>query len=75
MQIMQILSKQKRVNIFTLFCLESTVEPCYNEDLATMKITLCQVSHYIRVKGYELGPDILQWKPRYTEVGYNTILL
>ena len=28
-----------------------TVEPCYNEDLGTMKITLLyQVSHYIRVK-------------------------
>ena len=29
----------------------STVEPCYNEVLGTMKITLLyQVSHYIRVK-------------------------
>ena len=32
-------------------CKESTVEPRYNEDLRTMKITLLyQVSHYIRVK-------------------------
>ena len=30
---------------------DTTVEPCYNEDLGTMKITLLyQVSHYIRVK-------------------------
>ena len=28
----------------------STVEPHYNEVLGTMKITLYQVSHYIRVK-------------------------
>ena len=38
-----------------------TVEPCYNEVLGTMKITLLyQVSHYIRVKktkkSKELGP-------------------
>ena len=37
-----------------------TVEPRYNEDLGTMKITLLyQVSHYIRVKKLkykELGP-------------------
>ena len=31
--------------------LHNTVEPHYNEDLGTMKITLLyQVSHYIRVK-------------------------
>ena len=30
---------------------DCTVEPCYNEVLGTMKITLLyQVSHYIRVK-------------------------
>ena len=39
----------------------NTVEPRYNEDLGTMKITLLyQVSHYIRVKKTkkykELGP-------------------
>ena len=38
----------------------NTVEPCYNEDLGTIKITLLyQVCHYIRVKeqrNIELGP-------------------
>ena len=39
----------------------NTVEPRYNEDIGTMKITfLYQVSHYIRVKNTkkykELGP-------------------
>ena len=33
----------------------STVEPHYNEDLGTMKITmLYQVSHYIGVKNKEI---------------------
>ena len=45
--------------------LASTVEPRYNEDLGTMKITLLyQVSHYIRVKKpkkyKELGPAKLR---------------
>ena len=39
----------KGLNLF------STVEPRYNEDLGTMKITLLyQVSHYIRVKNKEI---------------------
>ena len=34
-----------------MFDISNTVEPRYNEDLGTMKITLLyQVSHYIRVK-------------------------
>ena len=45
--------------VITEFCY--TVEPRYNEDIGTMKITLLyQVSHYIRVKELkkykELGP-------------------
>ena len=37
--------------IESLNCKQSTVEPCYNDVLGTMKITLLyQVSHYIRVK-------------------------
>ena len=32
----------------------NTVEPCYKQDLGTIKIILCQVSSYIRVKDKEI---------------------
>ena len=44
-------------NLFAIFACEktliklNTVEPCYNEDFGTMKLTLLyQVSHYTRVE-------------------------
>ena len=47
------------------------MEPRYNNDLGTMKITLLyQVSRYIRVKNKELGPAKLPCyiRPLYNEV-------
>ena len=50
--------------LYILNNIDNTVEPCYNEVIGTMNITLLyQVSHYIRVKTLkkykELGPATL----------------
>ena len=52
----------------------ATVEPCYNEVLGTMKITLLyQVSHYIRVKKQR---NIKSWDQKnYLVIKYKRVLL
>ena len=55
--------------LFSCELFQSTLEPCYNEDCKTMKITLYQVSLYIRdkINKYEeLGPAKL---PCYIKEG------
>ena len=75
-------------NIFFSSLKHGTVEPRYNEDLGTMKITLLyQVSHYMRVKrqrntkswdqqNYLVIRGFCYIRPLYNEVPlYNTVLL